>query len=256
MRRFRSGGDSPVTLFPFLSILACVIGVLTLVITGLVVGQLGGSQARAAEYADLDRQIAENQAEMGRLRTELAQADSSARKAKELEREVERKQKQLTRPIEELRADRKRVEALSKLKSDRDDVQAELDRKRQTLEQVQAELRKASGEGLIVLKPSGSGRDTKPEFVECTADGLILHPSKTRVAAADIAAGAAFKQLVDRVKQRSGWAIVFLIRPDDGAVKSFDQARSQAEGASAAYGYLALPHKGEIDFSVLTPGKP
>ena len=40
MGRRKKRGDPSVTLFPFLSVLACVIGVLTLMITALAIGQM------------------------------------------------------------------------------------------------------------------------------------------------------------------------------------------------------------------------
>ena len=71
-RRGRQSSGSQVSLFPFLSILACLIGTLTLMITGLAltgmgVGRDSESIIRAEEYVALDKRKKTLQDEINKL---------------------------------------------------------------------------------------------------------------------------------------------------------------------------------------------
>ena len=80
-RRGRSAGPE-VSLFPFLSILACLIGSLTVLIVALSVseilqGRKDEGVARAEDYVALGRRLAEREEEIARRQEELRRTDAA-----------------------------------------------------------------------------------------------------------------------------------------------------------------------------------
>ena len=88
-----------VSLFPFLSILACVIGVLTLMITALAIGQLeeGRTSSEAEfneEYEVLEQQIEVSEQELERIKRAIADAEKMQSDLETARAELERLQAQ------------------------------------------------------------------------------------------------------------------------------------------------------------------
>ena len=70
----RRGGDDDVSLFPFLSIIACVIGVLTLLISALALAQMDNEAVASLEqWEKTQRELASIRDEIERLKTQLDQ---------------------------------------------------------------------------------------------------------------------------------------------------------------------------------------
>ena len=72
MAKPKTNNEEAVSLFPFLSILACLIGVLTFIITGVAVSQMDQSEdlanvERAEKYGPLIQQIAADKEELEKL---------------------------------------------------------------------------------------------------------------------------------------------------------------------------------------------
>ena len=79
MPRRRRRAQRSVSLFPFLSILACVIGTLTLMITALALGQMDNETVASAEKFELAKRLLEQiLQEIERFEQELAKAESTA----------------------------------------------------------------------------------------------------------------------------------------------------------------------------------
>ena len=78
-RRGRDDSDS-ISLFPFLSILACVIGVLTLMIAALTLSSIGSNPAVAQQEDQdrLERETKEDLAAVEELKTQIEKAESSS----------------------------------------------------------------------------------------------------------------------------------------------------------------------------------
>jgi hypothetical protein len=241
-RRRRKPGD-PISLFPFLSILACVIGTLTLIIAGLVVGQVGNG---SAEYADLISAISDATKEINRLEPRIAEASSHEDRLASYQEEVDRLR--LISSLEDIDALLALMRNSEQLGSKIRALEAELKRRSDEIERLNMKIEEQKDpQKVIVLKPSGLGKGLRPSFVECRGKELVVYPQKTRVQASAIN-GAIFRDHVRTIQRRSGWSVVLLIRPE--GVRTFNRARSVAEKLDVRYGYLPLPSKGRIDFGI------
>ena len=109
MAKKRKRNDLQVSLFPFLSILACVLGILTLMITAVVLSQANNEtfQEKVAEamsdQTDFQELLEAEKEELTRLRKELEEAKKQPEQAidptkkKELQDEIKRLRKRLQR---------------------------------------------------------------------------------------------------------------------------------------------------------------
>ncbi|MFG0334632.1 MAG: hypothetical protein ACF8TS_14850, partial [Maioricimonas sp. JB049] len=84
MARRRSDDGEAVSLFPFLSILACLIGVLTLMITALALGQMDREQtddvvSRYEQFTELEASNELDRNELENLKRLLAEAEELRR---------------------------------------------------------------------------------------------------------------------------------------------------------------------------------
>ena len=134
---------------------------------------------------------------------------------------------------------------VSDMDSDIDEKQKEHDRRTQG----------PDAEGMIGLQPGGSGKNQRPHFVECTKDALIIHhsPSRhTRVPKEQIRSHGAFQELLAKVKQGidKQAILIFLIRPGEGGVKTYDSARLHVDSQDVRHGKLPLPSSKKIDFTM------
>ncbi len=255
MARRRKADAESVSLFPFLSILACVIGVLTLLIMGLALGQMDqGVIERARDYQQLKLETDAQQEEVVRLedllknvaviREQLAAAAAELKRLEAQQDQMEKRDDANVQLLAQLNRARKRIA----------DMQAEKKELEQLLAKLRAEVKRLNeppGEAEVVIQPGGSGTKLQPHFVECRPEGLMLHHSEQphRVRAADIRSDAEFLKLLDTVAKRSKTdRIVFLIRVD--GISTYNAARTVANERLAPNGKLAVSGQGKIDLSL------
>lgn len=255
--------EARITLFPFLSILACVIGTLILLIMCLAMSQMGArpddeAVRRAEEHALLSRQVqadaqrrTELEAVIARLRALRADLDRlrpEAERLKTLEQEIREAQVRVTER-ERLLAEKLRLE--QQLAA----LEAEYRRLADMLESLQAELAKrqdiAAGP-VVKVEPGGSGLSPSmaPAFVETDATGLVLHGdgAPERVTRPLIGSHAGFRETLDRVAADPRAILVFLVRSD--GIGTLSAARSVAAGRGARVGQLPIPGHGKLDLSL------
>jgi hypothetical protein len=255
--------EDDVSLFPFLSILACIIGVLTLMILGLALGQMDtGAVAQAEEFARVKKRLEPTREEVAKLReTVERRAAQSTQGQRELQEARQRLRALEMQVGELLEANKKPVEIempqlddaarkkqLAALKDD-------LEKARERVEELLAELkkRKAPPEAARVqIRPSGSGgSDLVPTFVECNAQGLVIYEEDDkpyRVPTAAIRTDEKFLEHLQRVKDNPKASIIFLVRSD--AIGVYHAARAVARKNYVRNGKLPVIGKGEIDLSL------
>lgn len=227
-----------VSLFPFLSILACIMGTLTLIISGLVCGQIG-SIPPAEEYQKISSEISRDTKEIERLKRLIAEASSVEKQLSEYRKEVDRIKSTLPDTSGDLRSVLALLEESKELREYIKALEAELKRRKNEIARLKIRIEdEKESEKIIVLKPSGLGKGLKPSFVECTANGLIIYPQ----------GGRTFTDHVRFIKRQPGYSIVFLIRP--GGIGKFKEAQRVARQSGVRYGYLPLPKTGKVDFGL------
>jgi hypothetical protein len=262
-RRKSSGGG--VSLFPFLSILCCLIGLLTLmikIISDIKAMERGQNQeeiALALENQKLKKEIELKREEIAKIREELKEKGAATLELSELEekRLVLRRELDKTKnsnPEETDAALQRRIEAL---------IQqiAAMIKERPPLDQKIAELTKELEERKIdanakpppvIVQPRGLGtEDVNLRFIECEASGIVIRKKdggKVSVSKAAITTEPALAAFFNEAKADRKSMVLFLLRTDGN--ETFNIAAGWAEhqfGLRTAK--LPIPNKGDIDLS-------
>jgi hypothetical protein len=272
-RRANSGGE--VSLFPFLSILACLIGALIMIIVVLCVAQTQQSDGRTKEELEQARQYQELlKKEKEQKEADIVVTEKLAKLEKIKTESLEKEQRLAKlRKLLNTSADVKKMnEELSQnMLKELDNLLLEIDGLKKQETELKKEIallteelkaRKAPMEKVVppvVVQPAGSGlaQGTRIFFIEATAGKITIYwdqQKKTVVSATDevIIADAAYNHFLKEVKNVPQSKIIFLLR-DDG-MGAFNKA---AGWAQATYGYrvdqigrLPIPGRGQVDLQM------
>lgn len=253
MARRSKDDDDGISLFPFLSVLACVIGILTLMITAMALAQMDtAGVASAEEFEQVAAELATVDAELEQLETRAANASAQHQELLQAQRELG----ELTAKLDKARASMLPDVETVDLESRQVDLKA-LEEEYARLQEQVASLEKqvaalpAPPEGAVVeIRPGGTGIDIEPTFVECRADSIVLHdadPPK-RIVRAEIATNPEYLALLDEVAAREKRSVIFLVRSD--GIDVYNQASQVARGRYARNGKLPVIGQGKIDLSV------
>jgi len=261
MAKPKPNDAEPVSLFPFLSILACLIGVLTFIITGVAVSQMDQSEdlanvERAEKYGPLIQQIAADKEELDKL-------ESTRNIQQKLNEQIQQEQAKIDRAkkriLQQQNREQTRKEAqaiqqqLTQANNQIKNIMPQITELRTKIEEDKVELQKRVEAGKpagTVVRPSGSGVNLKPHFVECTHTHLIMYVGgkQIKVSYGKFGQDKNFIELVDRVAKQDQERIVFLLRPD--GVRSFNSAANIARQRQCRYGKIPVPGEGPLDLSM------
>jgi hypothetical protein len=253
-------------LFPFLSVVVCVIGVLAFLIAVLVAvgAELQAREPLAASEPDPESSrtaaVMERESALSKEIAIISEAVSRARAA-------DQAFDALVSEIEQLRT---KAEAAAQggtdsggladlvvrrrgLEADVDISRNELSALRRTIDATPAPPAPSPAQqpAVQIVFPATSRSGLLPIFVECAATGVTVYPEREFIPSEQIESGDLFRALLTRVKQDPKCTLAFMVRPD--GVKIFDKARSTARAASVRYGYVPAPGSGKITFD---EGKP
>jgi hypothetical protein len=261
-RRRSASGD--VSLFPFLSILVCVIGLLTLMIAGAALTEIEQAPdmeavARAQEFRRLKAALAEDERVVGRLQDRLASSELA-----EARLEAARNR------LDDARADQRRLREEDQARARGADLQAQLAALQTRLESLTNEYGKRveliaqlddeierkgrPPEAAVQIRPTGTGLDLDPVFIECTDAGVAIldREQPLRVRSADLKSDPNFLEILDRVADSDRAVVVFLLRND--GVEAYHAARAVADARGARNGKIPVIGHGRIDLSrIKTP---
>ena len=269
MRRRQAVEEDDISLFPFLSIIAAVIGVLTLMIAAVTLGQMNQDDVKDA---------IENAIAMEHLQEELVQTEQTVeeltlqldKENARLLRDTGNRQSELVKSRAELQdllkqlaeAQRKAEEA-KKIKivipeipeSQREtvaDMQSQLTSVKQRLALLQRQLDQQKTpleEAEVSILPSGSGLSFSPNFVECQKDAIVLHTKDVplTIRTAEIAANAKFVALLEQAANNANQRIVFILRSD--SLGTYRAAKKLCDDNGVRHGKLPAVGDGRLDFS-------
>lgn len=270
MARRASSAGTGVSLFPFMSILACLIGILTLMISVTVAvksletsGRGKEELERAKRHQSLISQQQKIRKETETLKATLKKHNSAALELDELEqreivlrRQLDEKAARLAKPEQSDKALQKlienilsNIEALIRerpaLRKKLADLKAELDRRK-----IKPDTKPVP----IQVQPGGTGSAhiNRVFFVECDSTGIILHrhdDRKNSVSLAAIGTDQHYNRFLEEAKNKPGSMILFLLR--DTGNNAYLRAAGWAESQyKLRTGKLPLPGKGEVDLSL------
>lgn len=256
--------EEDVSLFPFLSIIASVIGVLTMMIATMALAQTDTPDvAQIEDYQKTNRQIKETENSIAALQQKISVSNSATL-------ELRQNQKELTITIEELKnmlaeleriekelAEQQQVQIIipevdPKDRETASDIQRNLDRVREEIAQLEKALKLRTDvptEGNVTVLPQGSGLHFKPHFVECSDDSIVLHTmaEPKRIPTGAILKDKDFLDLLTLVVNGKDDSIVFLVRSN--GLQTYRFCRNQCNSRDIRNGKIPVVGQGRIDLS-------
>ena len=246
--------DSPsVSLFPFMSVLACTIGVLSLLLAAMSVRAVGASSASRVAIEEAAEKRAANRVVLERNREEQARVDA---KWADVDQALRARGLKAGLGPDEINAWIDRGRQRDRLWAALSDVEAKLAEVEEDREGVETtiEVLESRRETLpILIDPTGLAPHLKPWFIECDEGGATAYRASDGleyfIPRESLEASGDFGRYLRRVRAMTGAIIVLLVRPDGLATSQ------QASGVIAAAGIrvarLPLPGSGELDWSLL-----
>ncbi len=268
MARRRNNNEEAVSLFPFMSILACLIGILTLMISvsmqakqAETQGRTEEEKARALENRDLKKQATTITETIRKAEEKLKKDNSASSQLAELkDKKIVLKEKfdELSKAKDPAKTDAELQKTLELLRAE---ITA-LKKDRPPLVKRQEELEKELAARKIppkkvesvVVKTSGSGvrMAARIFFVECNSTGLVLigpGDGDKAVATGAIANSTDYSSFLEEVKRTRDSMVLFLIRKEGNEAYAWAAgiADSKFEVRS---GKIPIPNNGKIDLSL------
>jgi len=270
MARRNRGGGGEVSLFPFLSILVCVIGCLTMVIVVVQLMQMNKVEGRepeeverAKEYVELDKEKVELGQDLEKRRAELEKLIQSNQDFAQQQEKLRQMETMLENSEESNRRRDELIAELNLLIKTNESLDKDHAEMLVQIEELKAEIAKRklpADVAKMQVKPSGSGGNVEPYFVEVADKIVRIHRSLTEppldIPIASINQDKDFVTLLERIAAEPYRKLILLVRANDGAVDAYSRVGqvvrsfNQSTGAEIIPGKLPLPGEGEVDLSL------
>ena len=257
-RRRRAKTHLVVSLFPFLSVLACVIGTLTLLLAAIAIGRLGGPSLEwVAMVEEMDRVreiILAGEAQLEQLEAQLRSQRIKAEENEALGLRLTALGLAPEVSFEELTGLINQVEEAVRLKAEvrrLRTLRAGLSTQIEQGEKAYEKRKKTREAAPIIIEPSGVGREWQPFLVECGSDYVEYYDAgdgqSRRIPAEDIQQGHMLPRVFRYIRAIPGSLVIFLIRP--AGVETCQKARALATRYNVRLAELPLPGSGPLDLS-------
>ena len=208
--------DLEISLFPFLSILACVIGILTLMITAIVIAQIDPEavnekiETALEDDEEFQKKIEERKKELDEIRKEIESIKKDPFKKIDPKKKDQLKQQiaGVTEQIKKAKTEEKQGKTIQgevvKMKADLAKMMKDLDEAEDEWELMKDPEKFAT----MVVKQSGSGAggDLEPTFIECNEKGVRVYEEDGKhfeVPVAQINGNPKLKALIQKVAKEA-----------------------------------------------------
>ena len=280
-RRRRSRSVLAVSLFPFLAVLICTLGVLIVLLvlavkiadTNATAAQSEADAEKQTRLNEVQLQLEEQQIQIDGLKQVRPEALERLEEARATRSHFEDEFRQLQREARSL------AESLLQLEDQRHGIQAddvsdeELEGLREQIEDAKSSLANKRKEAEQVpevvwsIQPyrGKSGTNRRPIYVECRADHLILQPLDIKISRKDLrraifpgnmldSALLAVREYWQRydVEGKDGRAYPLIVVRPDGA-RTFQTVRGSLKDWDDEYGYEIIEAEKKIDFGQYDP---
>jgi len=264
MSKRRRSDDDDISLFPFLSVVASVIGVLTMMIATIALSQTDSADVALIEqHEQAQKNLAKAEEEIENLKREISVSHKTTLEIRDQKRSMELSVTELEALLIELEqidrelAEQERVkivipEVSPELRETIADLQAQHARIQEQIAQLEKQLNDQAdrSEAEVTILPQGTGQNYKPLFVECAADAVVLHhlPEPKRVRSGDIVKDSDFIKMLETAANSKDHSIIFLIRSD--GLATFRMLKKICDDRDIRNGKIPVVGKGRIDLSV------
>ena len=250
-----------ISLFPFLSILACVIGILVLILCTVVISQIdpeGVEEVKKQNEENKKKKEELNKLEIDRLELEkkLKEVEAQMNKKIDFTADLKKAQQTLVKLKKEVDSKKKKSTEVSKLSEElvikikqKDTLLASLKEKEKLHKALMAAIEKEKERihSKLKLESTGSGflANFNPIYVDCTQKGIsVVTEEKTL----EISRGAIPKHkewvaLMKKTAASNKGIFVFLVRPTYEAVSNYWYAKSICEKNGAKTSKIPLNSK-------------
>ncbi|NOX99253.1 MAG: hypothetical protein GXP30_05930 [Verrucomicrobia bacterium] len=269
MARRKSKG-AEISLFPFLSILVCVIGCLTMIIVFINLIQMNQAEGKepeevevAKEYVEVDKKQKVDQKELDRLRQLMENLIQ--------DQEDLRSKREKLRRLKELLANNEKIDSLreeliaklnllvntnKKLNKDKETLMADIKKLKEEIEKRQLPPDAAA----LRVQSSGSSTNVEPYFVEIADKTILIHTSLTEpplvIPSASLKQSKEFLDLLKKISEKPYRKLIFLVRGNSASVANYNRANgvvggfNRVSGTRILPGKLPLPGEGKLDLAV------
>lgn len=245
--------QTKVSLFPFMSVLACTIGALMLLLVAMSLASVATSDASIRAYAETKELAEADRALIERDRKLIEDAEALWSEVDDalvgrglepglslssIERAIDREERRsiLEARLAEIEEEERRLRDQDESIATTIEV---LESRRETLP--------------ILIDSTGLSRRHQPFFIECDAGGVTAYRARDDfryfVAKEDLSTGGDFGRYLMRARAEPGALLVLLVRPD--GIDTARRAGGIARGAGLRVARLPLPGQGELDWSLL-----
>ncbi len=244
MARKRKTGVK-MSLFPFLSVLVCVIGALTLMIISTTLGSSleGETETQVT--------VTPEQVEGATLRGMQSLLAVKIKMSEEQLAKILKKLREITDLQGALAGPQATHDGLKKTASSLEDqiksLLAKLAEATRKLDAVKKGFkpRGRSRTKITVAAAIRGKHKYNPLFVDCRKDGILILQNGRRIATKDIEKSSYVRKLLGNVRTSGNWCLYMLIRKD--GVKSFVELCWEARQTKIPYGYCPVLSKDDFD---------
>jgi hypothetical protein len=248
------------SLFPFMSVLACTIGALTLLLVSMAVTSVGATRLPSSEQSlradELEAELPRIEAGLERLEREWkALLEAEARWA-EVDAALEARGLEAGRSEEATRRALRVVERQTKDRESLRQAESELARIEKTRDAIEASIEVLESRRRtlpILIDATGLSRQQQPYFVECDAHGLtafrVTDDFEYFVPLEEVGTHGVFKRYLRRVRATPGALLVLLVRAN--GIPAMERAVGLAREAGVRVARMPLPGEGELDWRLL-----
>ena len=265
MAKLKATTGPSISLFPFLSILACLAGTVVMMIVALSMIQATQVGGRAAarnpapgEFLELQDKLKAQNAKRESLTALIQKNESLQKELLEVSQRVIKLQMMLDGKGDSQNINRERQKELELLLIQLEELQKQKPAVAKQIEALKQELaaRKLKADSFappVIVQPGGSGvaRGKHLMIVEATGDAIIVHKSKTdklRIAANTIGADKDYDGYLEKGAADKDTLVLFLLREDGWGsyLRGAGWAESQFKLATSK---VPIPGKGPVDLT-------
>jgi len=241
------------SLFPFLSVLACTIGVLVVLLAVMSLASVSVTEEARESWQERDRERAQERARLEASKREVAAAEASWAA---LDQALDERGAATGGSAFEIRRwlaqTRRQAEASARVEQLEAEL-TELEREQGEVETTIAVLESRWETLPILIDPTGLSRRWKPWFVACEREGVTAYRVRDGhehfVSEDSIQMQGELGRYLRRLLAEPGALLVLLVRPDGLGVAG--RLARLAKGVGIRVARLPLPGSGELDWSLM-----